>query len=75
MSIFWRRWWDSTGLISALRKYRMQSACGVAMAAQFLIQEGQLVKGGELVPVYHRLSQAERERNERLSKEGESTNV
>ena len=54
---------------------RMQSAYGVAMAAQSLIQEGRLVKGGELVPVYHRLSQAERERNERLSKEGESTNV
>mgnify|MGYP000882623953 FL=1 len=41
---------------------RMQSAVGVAMAAERLAQQGGLVKGGELVPVYHRLSQAERER-------------
>ena len=32
------------------------------MAAERLTQQGGLVKGGELVPVYHRLSQAERER-------------
>ena len=44
---------------------RMQSAWGVAMAAQRLAREGRLVEGGALVPVYHRLSQAERERLER----------
>ena len=44
---------------------RMQSAKGVARAALEQIRAGGLVKGGELAPVYHRLSQAERERLER----------
>ena len=43
---------------------RMQSAQGVARAALEQIRAGRLVKGRELVPVYHRLSQAERERLE-----------
>lgn len=44
---------------------RMQSAWGVARAAEVLAEQGALVKGGDLTPVYHRLSQAERERLER----------
>lgn len=44
---------------------RMQSAWGVARAAVELIRSGNLVRGGVLAPVYHRLSQAERERLER----------
>ena len=44
---------------------RMQSAWGVARAAQVLADQGGLVSGRDLVPVYHRLSQAERERLER----------
>lgn len=44
---------------------RMQSAWGVARAAVEVIRAGGLVSGGQLVPVYHRLSQAERERLER----------
>ena len=44
---------------------RMQSAWGVARAAVELARAGKLVKGQDLVPVYHRLSQAERERLER----------
>jgi tRNA threonylcarbamoyladenosine biosynthesis protein TsaB len=44
---------------------RMQSAVGVARAAEELIARGALVKGAALTPVYHRLSQAERERLER----------
>ena len=43
----------------------MQSAWGVARAAEELIRAGALVSGAELAPVYHRLSQAERERLER----------
>lgn len=46
---------------------RMQSAWGVARAAEKLAAEGALVKGRELTPVYHRLSQAERERLARES--------
>ena len=44
---------------------RMQSAWGVARAAEELSAAGGLVTAGELAPVYHRLSQAERERLER----------
>ncbi len=49
----------------APRHLRMQSAWGVARAAEELAAQGALVKGRELIPVYHRLSQAERERLER----------
>ena len=49
----------------APRHLRFQSAWGVAMAAEQLAQTNGLVDGGALVPVYHRLSQAERERMER----------
>lgn len=52
----------------APRPLRMQSAVGVARAAEELAKQGQLVKGGALVPIYHRLSQAERERLEREEK-------
>ena len=44
---------------------RMQSAWGVARMGLELARTGQTVSPGELVPVYHRLSQAERERLER----------
>ena len=47
---------------------RMQRAYGVARAADQLVREGNLVSGAELVPVYHRLSQAEREKLEREQK-------
>ena len=50
---------------------RWQSAWGVARAARELAARGELVKGGLLVPVYHRLSQAERER---LARERNETN-
>lgn len=53
------------GLALAPVHLRMQSAWGVARAAEALAKAGALVPGGELVPVYHRLSQAERERLER----------
>ena len=49
----------------APRHLRMQSAWGVALAAEALAARGGLVSGEDLVPVYHRLSQAERERLER----------
>ena len=41
---------------------RWQTAWGVARAALELIRADKLVPGGQLAPVYHRLSQAERER-------------
>lgn len=46
---------------------RMQTAWGVAQAAQEMAAAGKLVKSHALVPVYHRLSQAERERLEKQS--------
>ena len=44
---------------------RMQSGWGVARAAEELAKQGQLIKGVQLNAVYHRLSQAERERLEK----------
>lgn len=44
---------------------RLQSAWGVARCALELARRGELTDANGLVPVYHRLSQAERERLER----------
>jgi tRNA threonylcarbamoyladenosine biosynthesis protein TsaB len=44
---------------------RMQSGWGVARAAMEMSKQGQLIKGAQLNAVYHRLSQAERERLEK----------
>ena len=49
----------------APKHLRMQSAWGVARQALALAQAGQTLSPAQLVPVYHRLSQAERERLER----------
>jgi len=56
---------------------RMQCAWGVARAAEDVIARDELCKGQDLIPVYHRLSQAERERLERekTSNEGEHKHV
>ncbi len=45
---------------------RDQSAYGVALCALRLAGEGKLVSAASLAPAYHRLSQAERERLERM---------
>ena len=47
----------------------MQNAVSVAFAAEKAAQAGQLQTPQELLPVYLRISQAERERNERMKKE------
>ncbi len=56
---------QNISLFLAPEHLRMQGAWGVARAAVEVIRAGGLVPGGELAPVYHRLSQAERERLER----------
>ena len=48
---------------------RYQTAWGVARAALSLAREDKLVSAAAMAPSYHRLSQAERERLERLSAE------
>ena len=45
---------------------RAQSAVGVGLAAEALAKEGKLLSAQDLSPVYLRLSQAERERLEKL---------
>ena len=47
----------------------LQSAWGVARGAVELARQGKLVKSTQLIPAYHRLSQAERER---LARAGEN---
>lgn len=49
-----------------------QTAWGVARCALRMAQEGQLVPAAAMAPSYHRLSQAERERLERLSQQEEN---
>lgn len=71
---------EVSGLALAPVHLRMQSAWGVARAAEELIASGGLVPAAELAPVYHRLSQAERERLERerntkFTIEGDQKNV
>lgn len=50
----------------APEQLRMQRASGVALAARELLLTGERYSGAELTPTYLRLSQAERERAERL---------
>ncbi len=62
----YNEWQDRTkDLRLAPVHLRTQTAWGVARAALELIREDKLVPGEQLVPVYHRLSQAERERLEK----------
>ena len=56
----------------AAEDHRWQSAWGVALCAAKMAEEGKLVSAEELTPVYLRLSQAERERMERLEREGKT---
>ena len=56
----------------APRPLRMQSAWGVVRAAEELAARGALVRSRELTPVYHRLSQAERERLAREANHNET---
>jgi len=51
---------------------RMQSAVGVALAAEALANEGKVISAQELQPIYLRLSQAERERLAKLQAEGQA---
>ena len=48
---------------------------GVALAAKALWESGDCVPPAALLPDYHRLSQAERERAEREKQQGEQTNA
>ncbi len=52
------------------QKYRYQNAYSVAQVALGKYQKGEYVSDAELVPIYLRPSQAERERQEKMNKEG-----
>ena len=52
---------------------RMQNAVGVALCAEEMVRRGETTSARDLVPVYLRLSQAERERQARLSRQTETT--
>ncbi len=56
------------GLIFPPAHLEQQRAAGVALAAQVLIEQGETVPPEELVPNYIRLSQAERERLNRMNR-------
>lgn len=58
----------ASGCVLAPEHIRMQRASGVALAARRLLLNGGSFDGATLQPNYLRLSQAERERNERLQR-------
>lgn len=60
-----------SGCILAPEQTVMQRASGVALCARRMLLTGQTFDGAALEPNYLRLSQAERERNERLKSKGE----
>ncbi|MBQ8408669.1 MAG: tRNA (adenosine(37)-N6)-threonylcarbamoyltransferase complex dimerization subunit type 1 TsaB [Clostridia bacterium] len=60
------RGFDKTRIEFVPERQRLQSAYSVACCALQRIKEGQILTDAELVPIYLRPSQAERERNERL---------
>lgn len=68
-------YWKEQGLPSRLAppNLRLQKAWGVARGALELVGAGKLITAAQLVPDYHRLSQAERERMERQQKEHKET--
>lgn len=65
---------DRSGLPAVMAPPHLiyQTAWGVARAALELARAGELVSGGALTPQYHRLSQAERERLERMTQAAQS---
>ena len=60
------RGFKKTKICFVPERQRLQSAYSVACCALEKINEGQTLSDSELVPIYLRPSQAERERNERL---------
>lgn len=58
------------GLVLPPEHRRSQRAIGVALEAERMLRDGESCSGAGLVPNYLRLSQAERERAERLKTEG-----
>lgn len=60
---------NSDGLLLSAENLRYQNAIGVAFAAEMLYNNGGAVPPEELLPVYLRLSQAERELRSRSSEE------
>ena len=60
------RGFKKTNIAFVPERYRVQSAYSVARCAMKKIADGNTLTDAELVPIYLRPSQAERERNERL---------
>lgn len=58
---------DLPNVVSCPDALRTSRAIGVCLAARAMRDRGELCKPADLLPNYHRLSQAERERAERLS--------
>jgi len=65
-ALCYNRYSGREGVLPCPPALRALRGAGVALAAQALWEKGGAVPAGQLVPDYHRLSQAERERAERL---------
>ena len=62
------------GVAAAPSALQILRGAGVALAAKAMWERGECVPPAALLPDYHRLSQAERERAEREKNEGKQNN-
>ena len=65
---------DQPGILPCPQPLRVLRGAGVALAGKAMWDAGTCVSPAELLPDYHRLSQAERERAERLAAEAAARN-
>ena len=65
---------DQPGILPCPQPLRVLRGAGVALAGQAMWDAGTCVSPAELLPDYHRLSQAERERAEREAAQQSATN-
>lgn len=65
---------DQPGILPCPQPLRVLRGAGVALAGKAMWDAGTCVSPAELLPDYHRLSQAERERAEREAAQQSATN-
>lgn len=67
-ALCYNRFSELPGVLPCPQPLRVLRGSGVALAARRMLQAGRTVPPAELLPDYHRLSQAERERAERAGR-------
>ena len=68
-ALCYNKYGELPGILPVPPALTVPRAAGIALAAQRMAADGETVPPAQLLPSYHRLSQAERERAERLKNE------